>query len=144
MIPEYNHLHHTENHRKFKTIAAWLLRFKEVTETHLVLISWAQLVPGLWVVLAIPAAEENIGTRHERWINRKRNLTDTYRWSCKPVSPPPNCQFGKWLNKNNGITKKTQDWGSSPDIRVFQGQASQVQDGHGYSSTDEGEKGDQL
>ena len=50
----------------------------------LVLISWAQLVPGLWVVLAIPA-----------------------------------------------------------DIRVFQGQASEVQDGHGYSSTDEGEKGDQ-
>lgn len=48
-------------------------------EAHLVLIGWAQLLPGLWVVLAIPAAEEKIGT-HERLTNRDRNLTFTVRW----------------------------------------------------------------
>lgn len=51
----------------------------------LVLISWAQLVPGLWVVLAIPA-----------------------------------------------------------HIRVSQTQTSEVQHGHGYSSTNEEEEGDKL
>lgn len=36
------------------------------------------------------------------------------------------------------------DLESLPDVRVFQGQTTKVHHGHGYSSTDEDEEGDEL